>query len=475
MELAPGARIHLIAACGTAMGALAGMLRERGYRVTGSDTHVYPPMSTFLSQIGVCVQEGFDADRLEPPPDLVVVGNAVSRGNPEVEATLARRLPYASLPEVLREHFLRHRLPAVITGTHGKTTTTAMAAYLLSQCGQDPSFLVAGIPVDFPQPYHLGAGQAFVIEGDEYDTAFFAKHPKFLYYLPHTVVINNIEFDHADIYADLAEIERSFRQLVNIIPANGLLLANAEDPTVAGLLPAAPCRVETFGLQDDADWGAENVVTASDGMAFTVRHAGSRLGSCRVAHHGVHNVRNALAALAIAIHGGATAEAALAALGGFGGVRRRQERVGTVAGIELIDDFAHHPTAVAATLAAVRLARPVGALWVLFEPASSTNARALFEDQYAEAFRAVDHCLIGRVPRPERARRDPPFSPERLAAHIGRLGGDGRYIPEAADMVTTVVQEVLPGDTVVFMSNGGFGGVQRLLLAALQERYGTPA
>jgi UDP-N-acetylmuramate: L-alanyl-gamma-D-glutamyl-meso-diaminopimelate ligase len=475
MELAPGARVHLIAACGTAMGALAGMLRERGYRVSGSDTHVYPPMSTFLSQIGVCVQEGFSADRLEPPPDLVVIGNAVSRGNPEVEATLAGRLPYASLPEVLREHFLRDRLPVVITGTHGKTTTTAMAAYLLSQCGQDPSFLVAGIPVDFPRPYHLGDGKAFVIEGDEYDTAFFAKHAKFLYYLPHTVVINNIEFDHADIYADLAEIERSFRQLVNIIPANGLLLANAEDPTVTGLLAAAPCRIETFGLREEADWGAERLVAAPDGMTFQLRHAGACLGPCRLAQHGLHNVRNALAALAIAIHGGAAPEAALAALQGYGGVCRRQERIGTVAGIELIDDFAHHPTAVAATLAAVRLARPAGALWVLFEPASSTNARALFEDRYAEAFGTVDHCLIGRVPRPERARRDPPFSPERLAARICALGGDARYLPRPADMVTTVAEQAVPGDTVVFMSNGGFGGVQALLLAALRQRYATPA
>ncbi|MFA6108629.1 MAG: UDP-N-acetylmuramate:L-alanyl-gamma-D-glutamyl-meso-diaminopimelate ligase [Candidatus Latescibacterota bacterium] len=475
MYLQPGSHVHLIAACGTAMGSLAGMLRERGYRVTGSDTHVYPPMSTFLRELGVEVGEGFDPARLIPAPDLVVVGNAVSRGNPEVEETLSRRLRYASLPEVLRELFLRGRRPVVVTGTHGKTTTTAMTAHLLVQGNLDPSFLVAGIPKDFSHPYRLGSGDLFVVEGDEYDSAFFAKHAKFFYYLPQILIVNNLEFDHADIYADLGEIEKAFRQLINIVPANGLLLAHHGDPVVAALLPGSFAPVETFGLEAGACWLAEAVTTTATGIAFRLRHHGDLVGDFHLPLHGEYNVRNALAALAVGFHAGLEPDRLRRALGSFSGVKRRQEVVGQVAGITLIDDFAHHPTAVEATLKGVRQTRPDGRLWAVFEPASATNARALFEERYARAFAAVDRFIIARVPRPERARGDAPFSPERLAEAVRRLGGRAEFFPEVEEIIAAVAAEARPGDTVVFMSNGGFGGIQGRLLAALRQRHGSEA
>ena len=259
MQLSPGAHIHLIAACGTATGSLAGKLSERGYRVTGSDSHVYPPMSTMLKDMGIGLYEGFAAEHLEPAPDLVIVGNAVSRGNPEVEAALSRKIPYLSLPEVLRDFFIRGKHSVVVTGTHGKTTTTALIAHLFTSCGLAPSFLVAGLPRNFDRSYRLGQGEHFIIEGDEYDSAFFAKWAKFFYYLPDTLIINNIEFDHADIYQDLAEILKAFRQLINTVPQTGLIIASAADPNINKLLPAASTPVQTFGLEEQAYWRATDL------------------------------------------------------------------------------------------------------------------------------------------------------------------------------------------------------------------------
>ncbi len=326
IQLRPPAHIHLIAVCGTAMGSLAGMLRERGFRVTGSDAHVYPPMSTFLEELGIQVLSGFDAARLDPAPDLVVVGNAISRGNPEVEAALERRLPYASLPEVVRDFFLRGKRPVVVTGTHGKTTTTAMIAHLLRQGGRDPGFLVAGLPRNFPRPFCLGRGDFFVIEGDEYDSAFFAKHAKFFYYLPEILIINNIEFDHADIYEDLAAIEKAFRQLVNILPRNGLLLAGTADPAVEKLLPNSPAPVQKFGLEPGAHWQAVHVELSPEGQDFTLCRQGEELGRFFLPLSGAHNLRNALAALGAGFAVGLAADQLREGLRSFQGVRRGRRR-----------------------------------------------------------------------------------------------------------------------------------------------------
>jgi len=469
MQIPPNARIHMIAICGTAMGSLAGMLRERGYRVTGSDSHIYPPMSTFLRDLGIEIQEGFAAEHLDERPDLVVVGNAVSRGNPEVEATLNRRIPYLSLPEILRDVFIRGRRSIVITGTHGKTTTTALAAHLLTRAALDPSFLIAGLPHDFPRPYHLGQGEFFVIEGDEYDSAFFAKTAKFFYYLAEILVVNNIEFDHADIYADLAEIEKAFRQLINTVPQNGLLLASHEDPILAELVPASFAPVQTFGLEPGAFWQATQIEVSPRGSAFTLCRQGDPIARFCLPLGGAYNVRNALAAIGIGLHIGLSLEQLQAGLRTFKGVRRRQEVVGQVSGITVIDDFAHHPTAVEQTLQGLRQIYPDSHLWVLFEPASATNARALFEERYARAFALADHLIVARVPRPERARADAPFSPERLAAAVRQQGRSAVHIPEVPAIVDHVLAGVRPGDLVVLMSNGGFGDIQHKLLDALRE------
>lgn len=470
MQLPLGAHIHLIAACGTAMGSLAGMLREQGYRVTGSDSHVYPPMSTLLADLGIDVRAGFSAEHLEPPPDLVVIGNAVSRGNPEAEAVLARRIPYASLPEVLRDFFIRGKHSVVVTGTHGKTTTTALIAHLFTAGGLDPSFLVAGVPQNFDRSYRLGRGAHFIVEGDEYDSAFFAKWAKFFYYLPEVLIVNNLEFDHADIYQDLAEIANAFGQLINMVPQNGLILAHDADPNVAELLPAAPAPVETFGLEEGAFWRAANLQASAAGTRFTLCRAGREVGVFDLPLSGDYNVCNALASLAAGFHAGLTAGDLRAALTRFAGVKRRQEQIGLIDDVLLIDDFAHHPTAVAHTLAGLRRSHPGRRLLAVFEPASATNARALFADRYVEAFALADVFATTAVPRPERARGDEPFSPERLVARLCATGKPARYLPDAETMVAFLAGEARAGDLVVFMSNGGFGGLQQKLCTALTAR-----
>lgn len=473
-SLRPAAHIHLIAICGTAMGSLAGMLRERGFRVTGSDTHVYPPMSTFLAAQGIEVQEGFDAARLDPAPDLVVVGNAVSRGNPEVEAMLDRQLPYASLPEVLRDLFLRGKRPVVVTGTHGKTTTTAMVAHLLSEGGRDPSFMVAGLPRNFPRSYALGQGEFFVVEGDEYDSAFFAKWAKFFYYLPQVLIVNNIEFDHADIYEDLGAIEKAFRQLINLVPGGGVVLAGSADPVLSRLLPLAKAPVQTFGLEAGAYWRATDLAGGPEGQEFSLCCQGEDLGRFFLPLTGEYNVRNAVAALAVGMRAGVPREQLRQALRAFAGVRRRQEQLGGAGGITLIDDFAHHPTAVGQTLQGLRQAYPGAGLWAVFEPASASNARAVFEAQYLQAFAPADQVVIGKVPRPDRARGDEPFSGERLVAGLRAQGKGAWHLPEVEAILAHLEAQVRPGEVVVFMSNGGFGGVQGRFLASLKGKYGSP-
>ena len=468
MSLPANARIHMIAVCGTAMGSLAGLLREAGYRISGSDQHVYPPMSTFLADLGIEVQEGFDAGRLDPAPDLVVIGNAVSRGNVEVEAVLNHKIPYMSLPEVLRDFFIRGKRAIVVTGTHGKTTTTSLITHLLFQAGLDPSFMIAGLPHNFKRSYHLGRGEYFVIEGDEYDSAFFAKHAKFFYYLPEILVVNNIEFDHADIYADLADIKKAFRQLVNIVPENGLFLAGCEDDNVAGLLSASFAPVQTFGLDAQAHWRATDVAIAPAGHRFAVSCQGNAFEVFELPMLGIYNIRNALAAIGVGAHIGLEPAQLQRGLASFAGVQRRQELLGTPQGITLIDDFAHHPTAVGQTLESVRRAYPCNRLWALFEPASATNARATFEERYIAAFAQADFAVITKVPRPERARDDAPFSPLRIVDKLLENKCMAWYIPEVPALVDHVLSQVQSGDVIVVMSNGSFGGIQAKLLAALK-------
>lgn len=453
------------------MGTVAAMLKERGYRITGSDDHLYPPMSTFLEEEGIEVMEGFSAGHLHRAPDLVVVGNAVSRGNPEVEETLNRRIPYLSMPEVVRDFFIRKKRSVVIAGTHGKTTTTALSAHLLSSAGLDPSFLIGGVARNFRRSYHLGKGTFFIVEGDEYDSAFFAKTAKFFFYLPEVLVVNNIEFDHADIYANLSEIEKAFRQLINLVPQNGLILANGDDPVVAALVPASFAPVQTFGLGDGAFWKAGRIEVAGETVRFTVSRQGEPWENFELRMSGTHNVRNALAAIGVGVQAGLSADQLRNGLRTFKGVLRRQQIVGEVDGIVLIDDFAHHPTAVAHTLEGVRMSYPSARVWVVFEPASATNARAIFTDRYVDAFAAADFFIIAKVPRPGRASLDAPMDPRRLAALIRGQGRTAHYIPEVPRIIDHLLGGLRPGDVVVFMSNAGFGNVQSKLLEALRERH----
>jgi len=461
-------RVHLIGICGTAMGTLAAMLKARGWDVRGSDQGIYPPMSDFLAAQGVRLFEGYRAEHITPDLDLVIIGNAISRGNAEVEEVLDRKFRYCSLPEAVRDEFLWASRSIVIAGTHGKTTTTSMTGWLLTDGGLDPSVLVGGIAGNFDSSFRLGGGRDFVIEGDEYDSAFFDKTAKFLKYLPDIVVVGNIEFDHADIYANLDAIRLAFRRLVNLIPRSGLLLVGADDPEARALAAVAPCRVETFGLADGADWQAHGVGVGPDRTTFSLRRGGVAFGQFALPALGLHNVRNATAAIAVGAAAGLDAVALAEGLRRFQGVRRRLEHRGQAAGVDVYDDFAHHPTAIAETLAGIRSAYPGRRLWAVFEPRSATSCRRVFHDDFVRAFGEgrADQVVVAAVYRstlPEEER----LSPAALASDLNAAGVRARHIPSVADIVTTLADEGRPGDIVVIMSNGGFDDIHRKLLAAL--------
>jgi len=463
--------VHLIGICGTAMATLAAMLKRKGLAVRGSDADVYPPMSTFLEREGIPVLNGYDASHITNDLDLVVVGNAVSRGNPEVEEVLDRKIRYCSLPEAVREHFLWGARSIVVAGTHGKTTTTALAGWLLVHGGLDPSVLVGGIAAGLGEggaSYRLGLGRDFVIEGDEYDSAFFDKTAKFLKYLPDVAIVANIEFDHADIYEDLDAVRLAFRRLVNLVPRGGLLLVGADSPDAMALVPSAQSRVETFGLADGADWRAYDLEASPAGMRFRVQRARAPLGVFEMPLAGAHNVRNALAAMAAATEAGLGVEAVREGLAAFGGVKRRLETVGTAAGVTILDDFAHHPTAVRETLAAVRASHPDARIWAVFEPRSASSCRRVFQEAFAASFGAASDVILARVYRSRLPEADR-LSPERLVDDLKAAGARARYIPDVEGIVAAIASEARDGDIVVIMSNGGFGGIHAKLLAALQR------
>ncbi|HET9706485.1 MAG TPA: UDP-N-acetylmuramate:L-alanyl-gamma-D-glutamyl-meso-diaminopimelate ligase [Vicinamibacterales bacterium] len=462
------ARIHLIGVCGTAMATLAAMLKHRGHEVSGSDEHVYPPMSDFLAAEQITVLEGYRPEHVSGVIDLVVVGNAISRGNPELESVLDRGLRYASLPETIRDQWLWDADAIVIAGTHGKTTTTAITGWLLTAAGADPTVLVGGIARNLGAggaSYRMGKGRAFVIEGDEYDSAYFDKTAKFLKYLPDIAVVNNLEFDHADIYKDLDEVRLAFRRLVNLVPAKGLILLGADSPDAAALAPSARSRVQTFGLADGADWRATDVEIGAT-TSFRVRHGGEDLGVFTMSLAGEHNVRNALAALAIGVDRGLDIDALRTALASFAGVKRRLEVVGEANGVTIYDDFAHHPTAVDETLRAVRRAQPGRRIWAIFEPRSASSCRRVFQDDFAHAFAGADEVVLASVFRstlPPEER----LSESQLVADLTARNVRARHLPTVDAIVDLVARDAQGGDLVVVMSNGGFGGIHGKLLEAL--------
>jgi UDP-N-acetylmuramate: L-alanyl-gamma-D-glutamyl-meso-diaminopimelate ligase len=464
-------RIHLIGICGTAMATLAALLKSRGYDVRGSDQNVYPPMSDFLKEQGITTLQGYRADQITADIDMVVVGNAISRGNAELEEVLNRKIRYCSLPEAVRDQFLWGARSVVIAGTHGKTTTTSLTGWLLAHGGADPNVFIGGIAENFESSYRIGGGREFVIEGDEYDSAFFDKTAKFLKYLPDIAVVNNIEFDHADIYPDLAAIRLAFQRFVNLIPRRGLLLLGADNAEAAALRERAHCRVETFGVSDGVDWQAHNLRVDGTSTTFSVRRRSEPIGTFELPLLGTFNVRNALAALAVGAAVGLNTDTMAAGLRAFKGVRRRMELRGTAAGVSVYDDFAHHPTAIAETLAGVRTAFPNRRLWAIFEPRSATSCRRIFQADFARALAAADTVVLPAVFRsalPE----DQRLSADQLIADLETAGVDARFIPQVDEIVATVAKEARDGDLVVIMSNGGFDDIHRKLLAALETRAG---
>jgi UDP-N-acetylmuramate: L-alanyl-gamma-D-glutamyl-meso-diaminopimelate ligase len=453
------------------MATLAALLKRRGHDVRGSDQNVYPPMSDFLIGEGIRLSSGFAPGHITADIDLVVVGNAISRGNPELETVLERKIRYCSLPEAIRDQFLWGARSIVLAGTHGKTTTTSLTGWLLTHANRDPTVLVGGIALnlgDGGSSYRLGNGRDFVIEGDEYDSAFFDKTAKFLKYLPDVAVINNVEFDHVDIYPDLAAVRLAFRRLVNLVPRNGLLLLGADSPHALSLRESAVSPVETFGLSDGCTWQAHDV-RHSDGLTrFGVRRDGQPFASFESPLLGLHNVRNALAAIAVGTFVGIPPADLADGLKRFRGIKRRLETVGIARGVTVLDDFAHHPTAVHETLSALRTGYPGRRIWAVFEPRSASSCRRVFQDDFAAAFGAADEVVVAGVFRsslPEEER----LSAEQLAEDLRARGQRARHIPEIDEIIRTIVAEHKDGDVVVLMSNGGFGGIHRRLLQALTE------
>jgi UDP-N-acetylmuramate: L-alanyl-gamma-D-glutamyl-meso-diaminopimelate ligase len=464
-------RVHFIGVCGTAMATLAAMLKQRGLDVRGSDQNVYPPMSDFLAAEGVSVLPGYRAEHITSDLDLVVVGNAISRGNPELEEVLDRKVRYCSLPEAIRDHFLWGARSIVIAGTHGKTTTTALTGWVLTAGGADPSVLVGGIVRNFGakgSSYRLGQGRDFVIEGDEYDSAFFDKTAKFLKYLPDIAVVGNVEFDHADIYPDMGAVMLAFRRLTALVPRSGLLLLGADSEHALALRDAAVSRVETFGTGSGADWQAHDLVASATGTRFHLRRKGAPYGTFDVPLVGTHNVRNAAAAIAVAHEVGIGVERVGVALRSFAGIRRRLEVVGTADGVTVYDDFAHHPTAVAETLSGLRGSFPEARIWAVFEPRSASSCRRVFQDDFARAFAAADRVIIAPVFRstlPESERLSVP----QLVGDLRRRGQAAQEADSVDEIVEVIVRDHGHHDLVVLMSNGGFGGIHAKLLETLER------
>lgn len=450
------------------MAALAGMLKQRGYDLTGSDTNVYPPMSTFLESLGIPVYNSFDAAHLKPAPDLVIIGNAMSRGNPEVEHVLDEQLPYASLPETLKNHFIRGKYSCVVAGTHGKTTTSSLLAWTLQHSGLEPSFFVGGIPENFGQGFQLGNGRHFVLEGDEYDSAFFDKGPKFLHYLPNLVILNNVEYDHADIYRSFEDVQISFRRLLNLIPSKGYLIACSDDPTVRDMLPKAFCEVITFGTGAEAEWRAENIRVAEGGTEFEVRRGNDRFGPFFAPLNGEHNVKNAVAVLAASEALGIAREQAVAALRAFKNVRRRMQLLYDDQGIKIFDDFAHHPTEIRETINGLRERFPERRLFAVFEPRSATAKRKVFEQEYLHAFHAAHQVVFTPVHRPDKVPEAERLSLEAVVEGLRTQGKTVAVTATGEDMAHHILSQLRTGDVVLFMSNGDFGGTPAKLVQKLK-------
>ncbi len=455
-------KFHFTGICGTAMGAVAAAMKQRGFTITGSDSNVYPPMSDFLRSQGITLTEGYAEENIPADTDAVIIGNAISRGNPEAEAALDRKLIYHSLPEIMKEFFLRGKRNFVVSGTHGKTTTSAMLAWTFKNAGRDPGYMIGGLPKNLSCGAHFTDSEFNVLEGDEYDTAFFDKRSKFLHYLPECVIVNNVEFDHADIYNNLEEIKLTFRRLLHIVPHRGRAFINGDEPNCLDVADKAPCPITTVGFGRNCTLRIENMNYETDRSSFTL---GGIPYSLRMT--GEFNVRNAAMAAAAATFAGLTSQEIREGLESFDGVARRQELKGEVNGIKVIDDFAHHPTAIRLAIQSLRQRHPDSRLWILFEPRSNTTRRAVFQTQLAESLALADFSVVAAMTDLAKIPENDRLDPDLLSADIARLGGRGWYLPDVETIVAKVRDHALPGDIIAVLSNGGFGGIHQKLLAAL--------
>ena len=454
---------HFVGVCGTAMGSVAAAMKNKGYTITGSDENVYPPMSTFLESQGVEITAGFSADHIPEDTDVIVIGNAVSRGNEEAEAALDRKLLYVSLPEVLKEHFLRGKRNLVVSGTHGKTTTSSILAWILESAGVNPSHMIGGIPTNLGQGARFTESDFVVLEGDEYDTAFFDKRSKFLHYLPEVVVVNNIEFDHADIYDSLDEIKLTFRRLLNIVPRSGVAYINGDDANCLVVAEGAPAPIQSVGFSESCDVRIENVEYAGELSHFSIN--GERYS---IPMSGEFNVRNAAMAVCSALFVGISADDIREGLISFQGIARRQQLRGEEHGVRVVDDFAHHPTAINLAIDALRQKYAPKNLWVVFEPRSNTTRRNIFQNELAAALSNADKAVVAGVPDPDKVAMDDRLSPEKLIADVRAAGTPAWYFESVGEIVTHVCGEVKAGDVIAVLSNGGFEGIHDKLLAALK-------
>jgi len=464
---------HLIGICGTAMASLAGMLQARGHKVTGSDQNVYPPMSTQLEALGIEILNGYNAENANIGADCTIVGNAVSRGNAELEEVLNRKLFYRSQAEIVKEEFIRGRRSLVVAGTHGKTTTTSIATWVAEVGGLNPSFLVGGIVQNFGASFRVAESDYFVIEGDEYDTAYFDKKPKFMHYLPETAIIGNIEFDHADIYDNLDDIKFEFSRLMNLVPSNGRLIVGVDSPVVREVLAEMDGKlnttIETFGTSDDAKWQARYIDFSTDVTRFTVFKDGHSWGEFETHLIGEFNVRNSLAVIIAADAWGVSKEKMQEAFLTFKSVKRRVEVRGEVRGVTVIDDFAHHPTAVEETLKALKMKYAGKRLVAVFEPRSWSSRLAVFQEPYTKAFAYADYVIIAGVYNTSKASElGKVLDVGELVKDIGMQGKPAMSFPDADSIVEHLAPELKEGDVVAIMSNGGFGGIHDKILDVLK-------
>jgi UDP-N-acetylmuramate: L-alanyl-gamma-D-glutamyl-meso-diaminopimelate ligase len=468
--------IHLIGICGTAMASLAGLLQLQGHRITGSDKAAYPPMSDMLRSLGIPILEPYAESNLSPAPDLVVIGNALSRGNPEIEYVLDNRLPFISMAALLREEFLTGRSPLVVAGTHGKTTTTSMLAWIYQVAARgnpafEPSFLIGGVAENFGSSFQLRPTRTFIVEGDEYDTVFYDKGPKFLHYFPDALILTHVEFDHADIYADLEAVKRAFKLLVNLVPRRGRIVAFDGSPNVTECVARAFCPVERYGFSELADWQLRNLRHEDGRTRWQVFRGGAKWAELEMQLAGEHNALNATAAAALAASQGVGASAIIEALATFKSVKRRLELRAEVGGVAIIEDFAHHPTAIRETLRALRSIYPQSRLWAVLEPRSNTLRRKVLAPDLVASLQLADHVVLAGVYQQERIPEGERLHPEEVVTALNAAGTPAELLANADAIVDSLAPRLASGDVVALLSNGGFDGIYEKLPAHLRERF----